>query len=250
MELWVLGSGTATPTAERGPSGLALLFASHFILLDGGSGTLQQMAKLGLDFRQISIITLSHFHPDHVADFVPFLFATNYTVNFIRSLPLHVISPPGLKEFYEQLKGVFGRWIEAQTYSLLSHEAGENHFSLPDGEITTLPMAHAHPSIGFRVHFKGQTLVYSGDTEYCPNIVKLGREADLLILECSFSDDPKNPGHLTPPLAGRIAREASCRKLLLTHFYPVFQGINIRKECQKEFAGEIILAEDGMKITV
>jgi len=47
-----------------------------------------------------------------------------------------------------------------------------------------------------------------------------------------------------------VAREASCQKLLLTHFYPVFQGHDVLKECQKEFSGEILLAEDGMKITI
>ena len=93
-------------------------------------------------------------------------------------------------------------------------------------------------------------MVYSGDTDYCDNIVKLGREADVLILECSFPDERKTEGHLTPSLAGKIAREASCKKLLLTHFYPVFQGHDILAECRKEFSGEIILAEDGMKITV
>jgi ribonuclease BN (tRNA processing enzyme) len=111
-------------------------------------------------------------------------------------------------------------------------------------------MAHSEDSVGFRVNTNGRSLAYSGDTDYCANLVRLGRDADLLILECSFPDEKKTKGHLTPSLAGRVAREASCHKLLLTHFYPVFQGHDIRKECQKEFSGEILLAEDGMKITV
>jgi ribonuclease BN (tRNA processing enzyme) len=51
-------------------------------------------------------------------------------------------------------------------------------------------------------------------------------------------------------LAGRIAREAQSKKLLLTHFYPVFQGHDIREECRKEYSGEILLAVDGMKVSV
>jgi ribonuclease BN (tRNA processing enzyme) len=111
-------------------------------------------------------------------------------------------------------------------------------------------MKHSEASIGFRVEAGGKSLVYSGDTDYCANIVRLGQNADLLILECSFPDERKAEGHLTPAIAGRIAREASCKKLLLTHFYPVFQGHDIRKESRKEFSGEILLAEDGMKITI
>jgi ribonuclease BN (tRNA processing enzyme) len=71
-----------------------------------------------------------------------------------------------------------------------------------------------------------------------------------LILECSFPDDRKAPGHLTPSLAGRIGRETRCKKLLLTHFYPVFQNHDIHKECQREFSGEIILAVDGMRLNI
>ena len=220
------------------------------VLFDGGSGSLRQMARLALDFRRVDYICLSHFHPDHVSEFVPFLFAMNYTVDFTRSLPLHVIGPKGLKDFHEQLRGIFGRWVEAQTYPLFFHEAEESNLSFPDFGIKTLPMNHSAVSLGFRLAAQGRSLVYSGDTDYCANIVKLGRQADLLILECSFPDERKKEGHLTPSLAGRIAREASCRKLLLTHFYPVFQNHDILAECRKEFPGEIILAEDGMRITI
>jgi ribonuclease BN (tRNA processing enzyme) len=250
MNLFVLGSGTCVPTVERGPSGLALTLESHLVLFDGGSGSLRQLARLGLDFRRVDYLCLSHFHPDHVSDFVPLLFAMNYTVDFTRSLPLHVVGPKGLKDFYDQLHGIFGRWIEAQSYPLFFHEAEESHFSFPDFEIRTLPMNHSAMSVGFQLRGQGRSLVYSGDTDYCANIVRLGRGADLLALECSFPDERKKEGHLTPSLAGRIAREASCQKLLLTHFYPVFQNHDILAECRREFFGQIILAEDGMELTI
>ncbi len=84
------------------------------------------MPKLGLDFRQVDHLCLSHFHPDHVSDLVPFLFATNYTVDFIRSLPLKIIGPRGLKAFYAKLKEIFGTWIEAHTYPLTLQEVEED----------------------------------------------------------------------------------------------------------------------------
>ena len=250
MELYVLGSGTCIPTVERGPSGLALALGSHLIFFDGGGGSLRQMVRLGLDYRQVDFLCLTHFHPDHVSDFVPFLFAMNYTVDFTRSLPLRIIGPHGLKTFFEQLRAIFGHWIEAQTYPVFFDEVKESCMKFAGFELETLPMLHSDSSIGFRVEAEGKSLVYSGDTDYCENIVRLGGNADLLILECSFPDERKTKGHLTPSLAGRIARENSCKKLLLTHFYPVFQGYDIVKECRKEFSGEILLAEDGMKINI
>ena len=250
MQLYVLGSGTCIPTVERGPSGLALALDGHLIFFDGGGGSLRQMVKVGLDYRRVDFLCLTHFHPDHVSDFVPFLFAMNYTVDFIRLLPLHIIGPPGLENFYSQLRDLFGQWIASKTYHLYRHQATEDRLDFSDFAIETLPMLHSDSSIGFRVEAGGKSLVYSGDTDYCENIVRLGKSADLLILECSFPDERKTAGHLTPAIAGRIAREASCKRLLLTHFYPVFQGHDILKESRKEFSGEILLAEDGMKINI
>jgi len=250
MNLFVLGSGTCIPTVERGPSGLALAVDSHLIFFDGGGGSLRQMVRLGVDYRRVDFLCLSHFHPDHVSDFVPFLFAMNYTVGFTRSLPLHIIGPPGVENFYARLKEIYGEWIAAKTYPLSFHPANEDRLEFPDFSVDTLPMFHSASSIGFRVEAGRKAAVYSGDTDYCENVVRLGKKADLLILECSFPDERKAAGHLTPSLAGRIAREASCKKLLLTHFYPVFQGHDILKESRKEFSGEILLAEDGMKITI
>lgn len=250
MELYVLGSGTCIPTVDRGPSGLALSFGSHLILFDGGGGSLRQMPRLGLDFRKVDFHCLTHFHPDHVTDLIPLLFAMNYTVNFTRSDPLRIIGPTGLKSIYEKMRGIFGHWIEAHTYPLSFHEAGNTEMDFQDFSVQTRPMLHSESSIGFRVNNEGRSMVYSGDTDYCGDIVILGREADLLVLECSFPEERKKEGHLTPALAGRIAREAGAKKLLLTHFYPVFEGHDIRKECGKEFSGEVLLAMDGMKLTI
>jgi ribonuclease BN (tRNA processing enzyme) len=208
------------------------------------------MPRLGLDFRKIDFHCITHFHPDHVVDLIPLLFAMNYTVDFRRSDPLHVVGPVGLKNFYDKMKEVFGRWIEAHTYPLSFHEAGESRIDFQDFSVETLPMSHAERSIGFRVEAEGRSLAYSGDTDYCGNIVRLAKEADLLILECSFPEERKKEGHLTPALAGRIAREAKTKKLLLTHFYPVFQGHDIRRECGAEYFGDILLATDGMKVAI
>ena len=55
-------------------------------------------------------------------------------------------------------------------------------------------------------------------------------------------------GHLTPSLAGKIATMANVRKLLLTHFYPECDEVDIAKECRKTYSGELILAENFMTV--
>ena len=78
----------------------------------------------------------------------------------------------------------------------------------------------------------------------------MSKNTDLLILECSFPDNEKVEGHLTSSLCGRIAAKANVKKLVLTHFYPECDKVDIKKQCSKEFDGKIILAKDFMKINV
>ena len=72
----------------------------------------------------------------------------------------------------------------------------------------------------------------------------------MLILECSFPDEMKVEGHLTPSLAGRIARKAHCRRLILTHLYPLCDEYDILRQCRKEFAGEVIVAHDLLRVKI
>ena len=105
-------------------------------------------------------------------------------------------------------------------------------------------------AIGYRLTSKGKSVAYSGDTDMCENIVKLGRDADLLILECSVPDERKVEGHLTPTECSQIAAAANCRHLVLTHFYPVFQGYDLRRRIRRSFRGRLTLARDFTRLVI
>ena len=93
-------------------------------------------------------------------------------------------------------------------------------------------------------------MAISGDTDYCQTIIDLAFDVDLLVLECSFPDGKKVEGHLTPSLAGRIAAESHCKRLLLTHLYPVCDQFDIVGQCKKIFQGHVIMGEDLMRIKI
>ena len=112
-----------------------------------------------------------------------------------------------------------------------------------------VPVEHIAGSLAYKVTSSGgRSAVYSGDTDFCENLVALSKDADLLICESALPDDLKVKGHLTPSLAGEIARRANVRKLVLTHFYPECDQADIEKECRKTWAGPLMLAEDLMQI--
>ena len=118
-------------------------------------------------------------------------------------------------------------------------------------DIETMPMEHIESSIGFRITTpEGTSIVYTGDIDFCDNAVALAKNADLLICESALPDGMKVPGHLTPSLAGEIATQANSKRLVLTHFYPECDMVDIEAECRKIYQGHLILAEDLMQIEI
>jgi len=247
-ELIVLGSGTGIQSLRRGSPSLALLTENSRVVIDSGSGTLRRMLEVGITYLNVDLLLYTHIHPDHTVELVPILFACKYA-DEPRQQDLRCVGGPGFRHHVDQLKKIYGRWIESQSYHLTVEEMDEKPFLFRDLRISSRPMAHIPESVGFRIESKdGKTIAVSGDTDYCRNIVELAEAVDLLVLECSFPGARKVEGHLTPSLAGRIAKESRCRKLLLTHFYPICDQFDIVKECREEFEGEVIVGKDLMRM--
>jgi ribonuclease BN (tRNA processing enzyme) len=250
MELIILGSGTGVPSLRRGSPAALIKAGDQSILLDSGSGTLVRMLQAGVTYRDVDAVLYSHLHPDHVADLVPLIFACKYQEE-PRTEELLIIGGNGFRDYFEGLRDVYGRWIEPETFRIHITEVLAEDVTIGELRIATLPLDHTSESVGYRITSPQQRVfVYSGDTDYCPNIVELARGADLLLLECSFPEGQKVRGHLTPSLAGRIAREAGCRRLCLTHLYPPCDRSDIKGDCQKIFPGEVVVAEDMMSIQI
>lgn len=69
---------------------------------------------------------------------------------------------------------------------------------------------------------RGRRIAYCTDTRPCANAVELARDAELLIHESTYAADmaaeAHERGHSTTIDAARIAADAHCERLLLTHF--------------------------------
>jgi ribonuclease BN (tRNA processing enzyme) len=249
-ELIVIGSGTGIPSLRRGAPGFIVTSDSTRFLIDSGSGMLGRMLEVGVTYRDPDLLLYTHIHPDHVSDLVPIIFASKYG-DQPREKELLCIGGPGFKSYFEKLKNLYGSWIEPQSYPLTVKEISQEAFVYRDLRISSSPMAHISESVGYRIEFKdGRSIAISGDTDYCQNIVDLAFEVDLLVLECSFPDEKKVEGHLTPSFAGRIGIESRCKKLLLTHLYPVCDQFDILNQCRKVYPGPIIIGEDFMRIKI
>ena len=250
MEVIILGSGTGVPSLKRGGPGLVVKTGRDTILFDSGPGTLNRLLKVKIDYRKVDHIFYSHFHPDHVCELVPFLFACKYNET-PRTKLLKISGPPGLENLYLGLLEVYGEWITPERYKVEIIELKENLYRGNKWTVSAKPMKHVEPCLGYKMETNdGTTMVYSGDTDYCPEIVELARNADLLVLECSFPEKYRMKGHLTPLLAGRIGRESRCKHMVLTHMYPVCERYNIKAKCKKEYKGKLTVARDLMRFVI
>ena len=253
MKLTILGSGTCVPYTKRGSSGYALEIPGVKILLDCGCGTTWKLARAGINYLHIDHIFLSHLHPDHTGDLVPFLFATKYAYGSPygskREKPLTLWGGEGFIKFFEALKNAYKDWISPEYLSV--KEIGEGATNFEGFIITAARTPHIESSLAYRIEAEGKSLVYSGDTDYSDALIELSRNADALIIECALPDEgSKRSGHLTPGEVIEIANRSGARKIIVTHLYPVCDEMKAVEGIRKNVSVEVVEAHDLLELEI
>lgn len=251
MRLIVLGSGTAIPVPDRGPSGYVVIAADSSLLLDCGSGTLQRLAHVGLDPRTISGLFISHAHLDHCADLAPLLFALNIP-GYERPDPLVLHTGPGFSTYLQGIRDTFGSWVEPRGATLIHEEHDSGRFDVGEFLCSVLPVQHHATSIGIRIRSAdGCTLAYLGDTDLCDNAITLCKDADIAVVECSFPDDMDAPGHLCPRKVAELLMEAQPAGAILTHLYPPAAMMDLKTAVQDHGCNvPLHIAYDGLGVAI
>jgi ribonuclease BN (tRNA processing enzyme) len=162
------------------------------------------------------------------------------------------LAAEAFKTFFAKLTEVYGEWIvlPPEKFQIIALDPKNSiGRSFNDFTVTCQPVVHREESLACRItDSAGKSIVYSGDTDVSENLVVLANGVDLLICESALPDELKSPGHLTPSLAGDIAARANVKHLVLTHFYPECETVDLVRQCQKTYDGPITLAEDLMTI--
>lgn len=250
MKLTVLGSGTLIPVPDRGNSGYFLQSGDTSILIDGGSGALRKMADFGLNYLDIDGVCYTHLHPDHTFDLIPLLFALKHDPRAINRTSIKIAAPVGFERYFQRLMDIYGEWAIPEHLDLDIEEIARGPSSIGTVSFKCGRTEHTDQSISYRFDGKEGDLFYSGDTGYCEEMITNASGVNVMILECSFPDEEKKPGHLTPSECGQIAAEAQCRRLVLTHFYPQILETDIISSVGKFYDGPVDLAFDGMEIEI
>lgn len=249
MEITFLGTGVAIPQKDRVQSGMIVRLEEKPLLIDCGSGVLNRFPEAGISHVEVDTVLLSHLHLDHVADLHPLIKA-----NWLRgNTSMKVYGPEGTEEWFSKVLDAYEYIQEEVDVDVIELLPGKEF--TPDGfdcEISCIEAIHSVPSLAYRITGEDGEFVYSGDTEPSREIIKLAEGADLLIHECSFPPSMKVTNHTTPSTLADILEECDPEigSICLTHFYPEMQGHERETvhQLKKYFEGEVILAEDLMKL--
>jgi ribonuclease BN (tRNA processing enzyme) len=248
--LTLLGTGTVALTGDRGCAGYLYEADDVRLLVDCGSGVTRRLAEHGLEWPAISHVAFTHFHIDHHGDFPTLVFAWKYGQLPARSAPLAVYGPTGIRALLERLAAAYGDWLLAPGFPLTVHEiAPGDTVSLSDSvRLTAQKVPHTAESVAYSIERGGRRIVYTGDTGPDDALADWAHGCDVLVCECSLPESMAIKEHLTPEQCAALAARAQPRHVVLTHFYPPVERVDIRAAMAAQYAGSVTLGRDGWQL--
>lgn len=208
MRVLFLSTGWALPTPER--SGTAILLqGEETVLLDCGGDVAQKMLKAGVPLESLDRVLLSHGHPDHVSGLLGLAHANGFVD---REKPLRVEGPLHAVDRVRRLLDLFE--VEPD-YPLETRvlEPGD-----AEGPLSCVEADHSVPALSYRYG----DVAFTGDTAPNDDVVELAAGAQLLIAEATSpgQEGARRYRHLSPEMAGDIARGAGVEALAIVHTHP------------------------------
>ena len=222
------------------------------LLLDCGSGVVHRMAGLGLDWRTLTHVAITHFHADHVSDLATLLVAWRYGQLPPRAEPVTVVGPAGTRALLARHAAALWGDLLTPGYPVEVVELAPGT-PLPLGDGATLasrPVPHTAESVAYSVEHGGRRIVYTGDTAPDASLGAWAAGCDVLLAECSLPAAMAVPTHLTPEQVGELAAAAGPRRLVLTHFYPPVEQVDVAAIVAARWSGPTALAHDGWSAEV
>jgi len=241
--LTVLGTSGAWPEAGRACSGYLVESDGFSLVLDLGFGTLPRLLSL-CRAQDLAAVFISHAHADHCVDLYGLYRALKLPEPPFPSPPIFAAD-----EVVSRLAALDRMGPDRFRRALDFRALGDHEpFEVGPFRLRTFELPHFTPNRGVRVEVGSDIIAYTGDTGPSDVIPELARGADLFICESTYPSprDQEGPRLLLSAVeAGKYAREAGAKRLVLTHFWPGDDRSVSLVQARKSFAGEITLAEEG-----
>jgi len=278
--LILLGTnGGPQPNKMRSqPSSVVLVNDIHYVM-DCGGGVSRQLVFANVPLRNLRYIFITHHHSDHNLDYGNLIYNAwclgfKGRIDTYGPLPIEKMT----KLFLELNAYDINIRIPDEGWPPLSAMIFPHEFS-KDGlvmqnehvKVTAALVNHppVEPSFAYRFDTPDRSIVFSGDTTPCDNLVKLAQGADVLVHEvihkpslarlvAGLPNADKIVEHIvachtTHIDVGKVAKAAGVKTLVLNHFVPGWGPSPPTDEMWMEgakthFDGKVIVGKDLMEI--
>ena len=193
----LLGTGTPNPSVERfGPSTLVEV-GNQKLLFDVGRGATIRLTQLGVPLGAVAAVFVTHLHSDHVNGLSD-LWLTGWldTAFGRRTTPFRIFGPLGVREmmsYFEKAHQADIRirmadeHLPASGIAIDATDVSEGVVYNRDGvRVTAFDVDHGEaikPALGYRVDYRGLSVVMSGDTRVSTNLIKYAKGATVIVHE-------------------------------------------------------------------
>jgi ribonuclease Z len=284
--LYMLGAGTPTPTPTRFGSSQVVQVGDELLMFDCGPAATHKLVKAGLWPTRVDYLFFTHHHFDHDVDYPCFLLCrwdqgagkeklltvrgprlTEQLTHRILDQEqgafshdwLARVNAPGSQRVYVNRGGVLPRrppTVDAKDVGPGLVYAGK------DWQVTAAPAEHVEPwldSLAYRIDTPGGSIVITGDTQPCPSVIDLARDADMLVSMCWDDQETMDAcgeasGGTGTTGAARMAQEAGVKSLVLSHMGPriashgpLEKGLG---DIRRVYDGRVIFAEELLALDV
>lgn len=291
LRLFFCGTGSPLPDPKRAQACTAVFAGDTLLLVDAGAGAWDRFVRFRVPAGSLDGVLLTHFHSDHISG-LPDMALNSWVAG--RTEPLRLYGGPGIDLVAE---GFSTAYAQDDRYRIAHHGAavlsesgaalqavtvdapagGEPVEVMRIGDLTVQAFRVHHPpvepSYGYRIDYKGRSVIFSGDTTPTEAMKIVGKGADVMVhealaphlievgaraLEASgdvrrakiLRDTPSY--HTTPVEAAQVANAAEARLLVLSHLVPPVTGAIPERIFMRGVAevrsDDTLLARDGLLI--
>ncbi|SPA40836.1 Ribonuclease Z [Cupriavidus taiwanensis] len=272
----LLGTGTPVPSPARAGYSTLVEAGGQKLVFDFGRNVSVRLWQLRIPLGSVDAHFLTHFHSDHLVG-LPDLWLTGWLRPPYgrRDRPMALYGPAGTRALADGLRQAFAADIAIRHkdegsaltgITIDAHDVAPGVVYEKDGvRVTAFENDHGdhiRPSYGYRIDYRGRSVVLSGDTRFSPAVVAQARNADVLVHCVTLIPDAllaSNPAyraiydHLSSPEdAARVFQAAAPKLAVFSHI-----GLNgdatvghIVERVRKTYAGGLLVGEDLTRIEI
>lgn len=202
-------------------------------------------------------VVFSHLHADHCSDVASLLVWRRFHPTAAAQQRNRMHGPSYAPEHFGRLASD-GPGKESDISDTFDFQpwVSERPVQFEGVQVTPFPVVHpAAESHALRVeeYGTGRVITYSGDTGYSESLIRAAAGADIFLCEAAWgptADGRPADMHLSGAEAGRIAREAGVKTLVVVHIQPWTDTAATAAAAAAEFGGEVIIGEAGAVLSL